>query len=339
MLEPRINNAYRRTLMKTCHICGINKMIDNFIPTNYWGYPDGAYVICNDCIKEHLQECEFSWDEINILCQTLNIPFVPKEFERLHDINGDDAFPVYVKEFQEAQYERLQWREYNEAYTQLKQKDLIARELPKLRESYFEDLGLKWGQNYDEEDLIYLENLYNGLLASQHIEGALQADQAQKLCKMSLQINERIIAGLDFDKLMSSYEKLSKIANIVPSNAKMDNDLSSVGEIVAWLEKRGWINKWYDGGNHDILDEVIHSMQAYVQRLYIDEPGIGEEITERIQALKIAAELDEKDSELDKYHLDEDITFEFDEIDLDARDNAAYEGYMNDAIESPAFGV
>ncbi len=125
-----------------------------------------------------------------------------------------------------------------------------------------------------------MENLYNGLLSTQNVVGALQTDQAQKLCKVSLTIDERIRAGQDFDKLMGSYEKLTKVADFTPKNAKSDSDFSSMGEIVAWLEKRGWLNPWYDDANRDIVDEVIHSNQAFVQRLYTNESNLGDEIEE-----------------------------------------------------------
>jgi hypothetical protein len=65
-------------------------------------------------------------------------------------------------------------------------------EIPRLRDTYYEDLRLRWGQAYDEEELVYLENLYNGLLSSQNVNGALQIDQAQKLCKISLNIDDKI---------------------------------------------------------------------------------------------------------------------------------------------------
>jgi len=53
----------------------------------------------------------------------------------------------------------------------------------------------RWGANYDEEALNYLENLYSGLMTTQNVNGALQVDQALKICKMSYEIDCRIRAG------------------------------------------------------------------------------------------------------------------------------------------------
>jgi hypothetical protein len=45
--------------------------------------------------------------------------------------------------------------------------------LPELREKKFKDLRQKWGSNYDDEQLLYLEDLFLGLTVSQNINGAL----------------------------------------------------------------------------------------------------------------------------------------------------------------------
>jgi len=42
--------------------------------------------------------------------------------------------------------------------------------------------------------------------------------------------------------LLGSYDKLVKIAEFTPKNAKNANDFDSVGELFRWLEKRGWKN-------------------------------------------------------------------------------------------------
>ena len=149
-------------------------------------------------------------------------------------------------------------------------------------------------------------------MATQNVSGALQVDQALKLCKMSYEIDSRIRSGEDFDKILASYDKLVRIADFTPKNAKNANDFDSVGELYRWLEKRGWKNKYYDGATRDVVDETIKNIQAWNQRLYTEESGIGDEITRRIEALKTAKELEDNyfitdentQDELDKYQND-----------------------------------
>ena len=75
-----------------------------------------------------------------------------------------------------------------------------------------------------------------------------------------MELDSRIREGVDFDKLLGSYDKLVKVAEFTPKNAKNANDFDSVGELVHWLEKRGWKNKFYDDVTRDVIDETIKNI-------------------------------------------------------------------------------
>lgn len=89
-------------------------------------------------------------------------------------------------------------------------------------------------------------------------------------------------------------------------------------ELCRWLEKRGFKNPFYDGETRDIVDETIKNIQSWNQRLYTNESGIGDEISQRIQALKTAAELETY------YDLNQDDT------DYDNYENEGFERLFND---------
>lgn len=328
MLEPKIDVTFPTNTVKQCKICKRNKPLSSFIKTRSWVYTDGYSDICGECFEAHFKAIDWKWSEVDKTCQVLDLPFIPRILEEMKSKKLQNTFLMYSKYVSGNEYEPFHWQDYYEKWKKLKDKGDIDKELPLIKDSYYEDLALRWGKNYDREELVYLENLYNGILSSQNVAGALNHDQAQKLCKLSLQIDNFIRAGEPVDKLMSSYEKLTKVANFTPQNAKSDNDFSSFGEVAAWLEKRKWINTWYDDADKDIVDEVIHSMQTFVQRLYTNESGIGDEITNRIEQLKVARDLEKGDSDLDKVHVAD--YFEIDEVDLDARDNTAYEEFKID---------
>ena len=228
------------------------------------------------------------------LCQWADIPFVPREWERLFEMNGAKTFSIYAEVFAQSEYEDLGWDDYFKAFKDLKASGDIEDELPGIADQKRKQLQERWGANYDDEALRYLENLYNGLMTTQNVNGALQVDQAIKICKMSYEIDNRIREGSDFDKLLASYDKLVKAAEFTPKNVKNINDFDSVGELIKWLEKRGWKNTFYDGVTRDIVDETIKNFQNFNQRLYTNESGIGEQITERINALKQAKAIEEE---------------------------------------------
>ena len=313
-MQPKIKQT-TPFIVKTCSICGGTFGPEGFIKTKSLFYPDGYLPMCADCIKELLVKNNFDWDLVDKLCRYTDIPFIPAEFERLHESNGDNVFQVYADVFLSSEFEGLGWKQYYEEFLRLKEKGHIEDELPILKEEKRKQLKEKWGSNYDDEELQYLENLLDGLLQTQNISGALQFDQALKICKISLNLDSKIREGADFDKLMGSYDKLVKTAEFTPKNVKNASDFESTGELIKWLEKRGFKSKFYDNVTRDIVDETIKNIQSYNQRLYTNESGIGDEITRRIEALKTI-------KDLENYY---DVGKEY---DLDEFENDGYEELM-----------
>ena len=313
-MQPKIKQT-TPFIVKTCSICGGTFGPESFIKTKSLFYPDGYLPMCADCIKQLLIEHNFDWDLVDKLCRYADIPFIPAEFERLHESNGDNVFQVYADVFLSSEFEGLGWKQYYEEFLRLKEKGHIEDELPILKEEKRKQLKEKWGSNYDDEELQYLENLLDGLLQTQNISGALQFDQALKICKISLNLDSKIREGADFDKLMGSYDKLVKTAEFTPKNVKNASDFESTGELIKWLEKRGFKSKFYDNVTRDIVDETIKNIQSYNQRLYTNESGIGDEITRRIEALKTI-------KDLENYY---DVGKEY---DLDEFENDGYEELM-----------
>ena len=313
-MQPKIKQT-TPFIVKTCSICGGTFGPEGFIKTKSLFYPDGYLPMCADCIKQLLIEHNFDWDLVDKLCRYADIPFIPAEFERLHESNGDNVFQVYADVFLSSEFEGLGWKQYYEEFLRLKEKGHIEDELPILKEEKRKQLKEKWGSNYDDEELQYLENLLDGLLQTQNISGALQFDQALKICKISLNLDSKIREGADFDKLMGSYDKLVKTAEFTPKNVKNASDFESTGELIKWLEKRGFKSKFYDNVTRDIVDETIKNIQSYNQRLYTNESGIGDEIKRRIEALKTI-------KDLENYY---DVGKEY---DLDEFENDGYEELM-----------
>ena len=325
-MQPNI--ARRRNFMlKECTKCSASLSAESFTKTKSIFYGDGVLPICNECIKEYLNEYDFDWEAVDKICQWADIPFVPKEWEKVRNSNGDEAFPVYANIFNESEYEGLGWKDYYAAFKELKEKGTIEDEIPGISDQKKRKMRERWGANYDDEALRYLEELYNGLTTTQNINGALQVDQAIKICKMSYEIDNRIREGADFDKLLASYDKLVKAAEFTPKNVKNINDFDSVGELVRWMEKKGWRNTFYDKVSRDVVDETIKNIQNFNQRLYVNESGIGEEITSRLEALKNANELERQQDDyygLNKQH------------DLDEYENSGYNSLFG---ENDSFAV
>lgn len=330
-LQPNIQKK-RAFLLKTCSKCGQSYGPEGFIPVKSVFYPDGVVPMCNNCIEDYFEKENWNWKAVNKLCQMIDVPFVPTEWEKIQEMNDTAAFQKYAEIFLEGEYDDLGWEDYYEEFKQLKQEGLIESELPGIKEKRLQEQQERWGYNYAEEELTYLDNLYNGLLTTQNVNGALQTDQAIKICKISLEIDKKIREGSEFDKLLASYDKLVKTAEFTPKNVKNLNDFDTCGELIKWLEKNGWKNKFYDGVTRDVVDETIKNFQNFNQRLYINESGIGDDISNRIQQLKEAKEMEtyydtNKDYDLDEYDNDgyaQLMGKEDDEFVIDVGDDENY---------------
>ena len=320
-------------MLKDCVHCAGSFGSEGFAPTRSIFYPEGVIPICNDCIDKMIQQEEGNWQFVDKLCQMADIPFVPKEWQNIAEMNAVGAFYVYAQIFLNSDYDGIGWGEYFEAFRSLRDAGKIEDELPGLSDDKRARLQKMWGANYDDSALDYLDMLYQGLLSTQNINGKLQMDQAQKICKMSYEIDRRIEEGTDFDKLLASYDKLVKAAEFTPKNVKNINDFDTFGEAAKWMEKNGWRNRFYDNVTRDVVDETIKNFQNFVQRLYTNESNIGDEVTRRIEALKRTSELENGDSNYygtgDQHDLDSferegyEVTFdgEDDDFSVDLEDD------------------
>lgn len=334
-LQPKIERK-KNFILKQCTRCGQSFGPEGFPFTKSIFYPDKVIPICNDCVDTFIQgditedlEDAGNWRRVNKLCQLADVPFVPTEWEKIYEMNPIGAFSRYANIFMEEEYEDLGWGDYFEAFKALKEENRIEEELPELNEEKLRIQRERWGSNYDQEALNYLDNLFNGLMNTQNVNGALQMDQALKICKISYEIDSKIREGSDIDKILGAYDKLVKTAEFTPKNVKNINDFDSFGEVLKWLEKKGWVNKYYDGVTQDVVDETIKNIQAFNQRLYTNESGIGDDISHRIEQLKMVSRLTQEKTgaDSDNYYLQNK------DYDLDNYENDGYE----DLIASEEF--
>lgn len=315
-LQPKVVKT-STFFTKKCARCGGTYGPESYAPTKSIFYSDGVIPICADCVDKYIGN-DGDWARVNKLCQWADIPFIPREWSTLYDQNPIGTFTVYAKIFTTQEYEDLGWGDYFTAYKNLKQSNQLARELPLIDEDERRMRQERWGANYDDEALDYLDHLYNGLMSTQNVNGALQNDQAIKICKLSYEIDSRIREGTDFDKVLASYDKLVKTAEFTPKNVKNVNDFDTIGELIRWLEKKGWRCNFYDNVTKDVVDETIKNIQSFNQRLYINESGIGEDITHRLELLRAVDPGQTGASQAqDDYYIDSNASYDLDNYDND----------------------
>lgn len=275
-----------------CFKCKEEKSIPQFIGVSS-PLLGGTMPICRHCIAQAINSAseEDRWNVVNKVCQLADIPFLPEQFQKIYEAHPDEAFGIYCSMFRDKPYNTLDWTMYNDAYMQLEEEHRVEDGMPELKEARKQKLQKRWGYDYDDQHLEYLENLYTGITNTAGIVGALNEDQVLKICKVSLIIEDKIRTGQDFDKDLKSYESLCKLAGVTSEIIKDGNEFNSTGEIFAYLEKQGFKPQYYSGAIKDEVDKTMKDIAYWTRYLYINETGVGDEITERIENLKVADKL------------------------------------------------
>lgn len=306
----------KKAFLKKCCKCETELPINNFLQIDDICFPDGYTPICLDCLEKEIKENESGFEQVDRICQWLGIPFIPDKWLETMSAFEDHPFEIYFKMYKENQFEYVDWKECYLHYKELESIGALEENIFQMSQGELNRLRQKWGQEYtDAEELKYLEKLYQGILNTYSIFGENQFDQVRKLCKISLIIEQKIRAGEDFDKYLKSYNDLCKTIGLESKNIKDATDFSSVGELFAYLEKSDWMNEYYNGENMDLVDKTMKDIQLWCRNLYVNESSIPEEVQNRIEALKIANEMEEEmnaiqDDGLDDFELDSSEEFD-----------------------------
>ena len=297
-----------------CADCGSRLLISTYLSTKNPFIPYGKITICNSCLKKMIERNiksnrDKNWTYINKLCQWIDIPFIADKWIKLFEESGGsapEAFINYALIYTEKEYgDDIDWLKYNKEYIELKAQGLLTSTIEVFTEAKRKILKEKWGETYNDKRLIDLEALYEGVKNTHNITDPLRQNDAKKLCMISLEIDDLIRSGEPFDKQLNGYDKLKTSSGFTSQAAHNNSDFESVGEVFAYLEKRGWVNPYFQGANQDIVDASVTNMQAFAQRLYVTESGMGEAISDRLETLKNLNEddmiYDLKPQDLDEY--------------------------------------
>lgn len=291
-----------KILSKSCSKCGEYKAAAGYFTTKSRFFHDGQLPICKECLSEMVGT--ESWFSMDKFCQWADYPFLPEIWTKLKIELGETALEGYVKGYTTSHtYAQIDWKMAHDEWESALKSGQYKERIPEISEVRMAELKHNWGTNYSQDELMYMEKFYNGLCTSHNIITETQRDAARTLAKLSIRISQKISAGEDVDKDISSYDKLIKSGGFTTETIKNMSDFESVGELVAYLEKTGWKNPYYDGAPKDVVDETIANMQAYLRRIVMGESNLKDAIEQRLSSLGLnnPGELDLSEEELDSY--------------------------------------
>ena len=267
----------------------------------------GILPYCTECCGTLFDHTELA--EMDKFCRWADWPFYANKYILLLKTKRDAATTInlYYKQniavmYKEGYSSTIHWEDIQEEYTKWQKEGTLLDNLnPEKQKQREQELRKFWGDGQEEtgrynlNQLEYLDNLYHDLERTQNLSTGAQADQAKKLARLSLamDIAEENRELELYVKLMGAYEKLVKVADFTPKNSQSASSFESTGELVAFLEKTGFINKFYDGEQRDIVDKTIKSQQIFLRRIVSGESNLSERIEQRLQRMQLLDRLED----------------------------------------------
>ena len=292
--------------------------------------PSGYIPFCPDCLCELVDMRNI--EQVDKLFQYADWPLNPSKWLLLckTPLSPQMILQSYYRNnlmviYKQGYAEKVDWKSANNELLQWEKEGILTQNIsPEKQKAYEDNLRMFWEVDpeqaqYSLPQLETLQKLYADLERTQNATG-MQADQAKKLCRLSLDMDiaQRNHELELYAKLMNAYTALIKAAEFTPKTSQSSTSFESVGELVAFLEKTGFINKFYDGEQRDIVDKTIKSQQIFLRRIVSGESNLAEKVEQRLQRMNLLDRMEdgttsEEEWSYDLQHDDDWIDAEQDE--------------------------
>lgn len=283
-----MNEQYR-----TCPECGKKQKLDMYLPVSNSSLYNikGASYICIECIANKIDRTDLS--SIDKMCQFLDLPYdankwieMEKKYEKLGPLLID-----YCQEMTNGKYADNDWFTYNKIWDKCREYNNVLDELTAIHSDLLMYLRKKWGHidGFTLEEYMRMEEYERHTLSHYPFKDEARRDMVRKLAKLSAIADHSIANGdnKEATTVLQSYNTLMKELGISTQTASNENTIESLSELVAYLEKTGFLLNYKITENRDIVDKTIENMQQYVKRLFTDS---SETVNEMYNSKKLNTE-------------------------------------------------
>lgn len=293
-------------MTNTCHICNKSKQPHDFVPSYSPFHPSGRTSLCYDCAKTMVDPTDLN--QVDRWCQFANMAFLPDEWRKLYRQYGDSAFQRYAESYHGINYYKYDWGEQNQKIIEIATKGLVDLELEELTDAKYAELSRVWGGTFSHAELIQLEELFNSSLQDYTVSAATDRDMLRKVCKLSLMVDKDFAGGrVDAAKLKQYESLLASLQKAVEKNET--GGITSLGQILAFVERNGYKPSFYDGIPRDELDMMEQNIKEHISDTVTSAVNISEIYEQRKRALskrgKAIEDLDTGDEDEEEYEDDE----------------------------------
>ena len=295
---------------RRCLKCKRDQPQEFFQSTPSKFFPGNRCYICTPCLETMVAQDNLG--EVDRLMRWLDLPFDLNKWTQLYAQHKDHTLTAYFNLLYDDHYSTLQWQDENERWRQAQKEGTIDEEIEAIGEARLKRLRKVWSGSYKPEELLWLDNFYNNIVATQNVSTPILQEKARDFCELQLNIKKGMRAGVDVKKMMDAADNIVKTYNFTASNAKSAADFESVGELVVYYGKKGWHPKWHHEPQ-DSVDFLMENMQNYLKRLVLNEGNFAEQVEDKKARYNMTERLEEIENE--KVDFDEmaDIEYEGDD--------------------------
>lgn len=261
---------------RTCPGCGKVQPGDYYLPmsnSSVYGI-NGTSYICIECIAKRIDRKDLG--SIDKMCQMLDLPYdankwieMESKYEKLGPLLID-----YCQEMRNGKYADNDWFQYNKMWEKCREYNTVLDELTAIHSDLLMYLRKKWGHidGFSLEEYMRMEEYERHTLSHYPFKDEARRDMVRKLAKLSAIADHSIANGdnKEATTVLQSYNTLMKELGISTQTASDENTIESLSELVAYLEKTGFLLNYKISENRDIVDKTISNMEQYVRRLFTD---------------------------------------------------------------------
>ena len=296
-----------KTTSRKCLKCKQIKPLSDFARTPSKFFPQHHSLICINCLETMV--AQDSLGEVDRLCRYLDIPFDLNKWTSLYQTHKDHTLTAYLNLLLDDHYQALQWADENERWHLAQKEQTIDEEIEALGAAKLKQLKKDWSPSYKKEQLLWLDNYYNQIVATQNVSTPILQNYARDLCEIELRIKKGLRENMDVKKDMDARDNIIKIAKFEASNAKSVADFESVGELMVYYGKKGWHPQWHQEPQ-DSIDFMMENIQNYLQRLVRNEGNFAEQVEDRRERYNMTERLEAIENEAVQLDETADIQYE-----------------------------
>ena len=289
---------------RTCPLCGKKKNIDLFPPmgdTTKFSQ-EGKSPYCASCLGERIDRHDL--ETIDTLCRFLDLPFDADAWVRMQDSKDtlEEVILDYSFELVHGRYANSDWFLVNKMWEKTREYNRVMEDMESISGDLLLYLRKKWGHidSFDLEDYMRMEEYERNTLSRRNYVEEAKKDTVRKLAKLSVLADKMISAGdtKNATAYLQSYNTFLKESGIRSETLSDEGTITSLSELVAYLERTGFLLDYRISEDRDVVDKTITNMQQYTKRLFSDS---SETVGEMYEAKKIEREsgTDIKDEDLD----------------------------------------